>query len=185
MEAHLIRVGEFDHEILDEIKNDVEGAFLGIVKIKLSNALLTIPEESWNDKREQYQSDIILEEIDKIGRNMGIILVGITSEDLYVSGLNFVFGQAKINGNACIVSFHRLRPEFYGSIANRDLLKKRLRKEIIHELGHVIGLFHCSDRRCVMSFSNSIYDVDYKGERICGNCWRKLNEDKIDVSFRL
>ncbi|MFQ6050127.1 MAG: archaemetzincin family Zn-dependent metalloprotease [Candidatus Hydrothermarchaeota archaeon] len=181
----MLRIGEVEDKILSEIKNDVEEAFKGIVTIKLSDTFLSIPEESWNKSRRQYKSDIILEKIDKMGRNMGLILVGITPEDLYVSGLNFVFGQAKIHGNACIVSLHRLRPEFYGSIVSGEVLKKRLKKEIIHELGHVLGLTHCFDKSCVMSFSNSIKDVDYKREELCHNCWRKLNEDKIHVPFRL
>ncbi len=174
MDVLLVTVGKVVDEILYLITDEIEEIFKGIVTLKVSDTSLPIPEQSWNKNRGQYKSDIILEEIDKLGKDMGIILVGITSEDLFVPGLNFVFGQAKIHGNACIVSLHRLRPEFYRSNANRELLKIRLKKEVIHELGHVLGLPHCGDRSCVMSFSNSIKDVDYKRDEFCNICWRKF-----------
>jgi archaemetzincin len=47
-------------------------------------------------------------------------------------------------------------------------------KETLHELGHILGLEHCPNPRCVMSFSNSIYDVDRKEARFCEMCKKKL-----------
>jgi archaemetzincin len=50
----------------------------------------------------------------------------------------------------------------------------RLGKEIIHELGHLMGLRHCTDRTCVMSLSHTIADTDAKQPCLCNQCRRKI-----------
>jgi archaemetzincin len=40
----------------------------------------------------------------------------------------------------------------------------------VHELGHTVGLPHCSDSRCVMHFSNCLEDTDQKGTSFCRRC---------------
>lgn len=52
----------------------------------------------------------------------------------------------------------------------KELFKERLIKEALHELGHAFGLPHCDNKRCVMVFSNSIKDVDFKGAKFCEGC---------------
>jgi archaemetzincin len=48
-------------------------------------------------------------------------------------------------------------------------------KEAVHELGHMFGLDHCSDLRCVMHFSNSLADTDRKGRDFCPSCRARLD----------
>ncbi|WP_461866173.1 archaemetzincin family Zn-dependent metalloprotease [Thermococcus sp.] len=103
-------------------------------------------------------------------------ILGIVDVDLYEDNLNFIFGLANPYFRASIVSLHRLKPEFYGEFPNRELLEERAIKEAMHELGHVFGLTHCSNPRCVMHFSNSIVDTDYKGKDYCRLCREKLEE---------
>ncbi|ALM74769.1 archaemetzincin family Zn-dependent metalloprotease [Thermococcus barophilus] len=102
--------------------------------------------------------------------------LGITDADLYEKGLNFIFGLASPYLKVAIISLHRLRPEFYGEINNGELLKDRAIKEAMHELGHVFGLEHCPNPKCVMHFSNSILDTDLKSREYCDNCLKKLKE---------
>jgi len=102
-------------------------------------------------------------------------ILGITDVDLYEEGLNFIFGLASLYLRAAVISLHRLRPGFYGE-RNGRLLKDRAIKEAMHELGHVFGLDHCPNPRCVMHFSNSILDTDFKGRDYCDNCLKKLEE---------
>jgi len=97
----------------------------------------------------------------------------VVNGDGYVEGLNFVFGVAR-NGWGGIVFTAHLDPEFYGQEPNRALLRARLLKESLHELGHSYGLSHCN-RDCVMRFSNSVYDVDRKPARYCARCRATLN----------
>jgi archaemetzincin len=96
--------------------------------------------------------------------------LGVIDLDLYVPGLNFVFGEADPGSGVCVISLTRLRQEFYGRAPDEELFLKRAVKEAVHELGHLYGLPHCTDRRCVMYFSNSLPDTDKKTRRFCERC---------------
>jgi archaemetzincin len=116
--------------------------------------------------RGQYRADMLL---DQAHRTVGGRVLAVTDADLYVQDLNFVFGMADLPGRAAVVSLHRLRLG-----ADAALLRERLLKEALHEIGHTFGLPHCSDMRCVMSFSNSLSDADRKSRRFCPSCQKKL-----------
>ena len=96
--------------------------------------------------------------------------------DAYSNGLNFVFGQAHMNGNVAAVYLPRLTQEFYGLEKNENLFLQRVLKEAVHEIGHAFGLGHCPISRCVMHFSNSISDTDAKAKDFCENC--RISIDK-------
>jgi archaemetzincin len=91
--------------------------------------------------------------------------VGLTRVDLYMPSLNFVFGLALRSRGLAVVSWRRLRND-------DNLLVTRLAKEVIHEVGHLEGLEHCSNESCVMRFSNSLGETDAKGLDFCPACAR-------------
>jgi archaemetzincin len=102
------------------------------------------------------------------------VILGVTGVDLTAPGLNFVFGQADPRSRAAVISLARLYPEFYGQPRDPGRFKVRAITEAVHELGHLLGLDHCTDPACVMSFSNSLADTDRKGPGFCKPCREKL-----------
>lgn len=136
---------------------------------------LKMPPFTYNPERKQHRADAVLKHV----RNQTSTpeqdkILAITNEDLYAPGLNFVFGQAQCPGTVAIMSLCRLHPTFYGQESNQEILLERATKEAIHELGHTFGLGHCLDPGCVMSFSNSIMDVDRKNPEFCEVCRKRL-----------
>jgi predicted Zn-dependent protease len=97
-------------------------------------------------------------------------LLGVTSLDLYIPTLTFVFGEAQLHGPCAVVSVHRLRQEFYGLPRDPRLAAERLLKEAVHELGHTLGLRHCDDYRCAMAPSHAVEWIDLKSSRLCPDC---------------
>jgi len=47
------------------------------------------------------------------------------------------------------------------------LVERRAVTEALHELGHVFDLSHCLRCDCVMWFSNTLAETDFKGTRFC------------------
>src|SRR5262249_11409644 len=97
-------------------------------------------------------------------------ILAVTSLDLFVPVLTFVFGEAQLAGACAVVSLHRLREEVYGLPPNPGLLEERLLKEAVHELGHTYGLRHCEDWRCVMTSSHAVEFLDVKSNDLCRRC---------------
>ncbi|CAB3289148.1 Peptidase zinc-dependent [Methanocaldococcus lauensis] len=126
-----------------------------------------IPPDVRGSRDYQLLADIQLENALINKPSDALFVVAITPYDLYSNGLNFVFGIA-YPFRGCIVSYARLYSD------NEELFLSRVRKEVTHEMGHVFGLSHCPNPKCVMHFSNSLYDTDYKEEEFCSNCKKKL-----------
>ena len=89
--------------------------------------------------------------------------------------LTFIFGQAFLDGRCGIASVYRLRNERYGIEADEQVFTDRLRKEVIHELGHTFGLIHCQNPVCVMRSSTYVEDIDQKSWSFCSKCRKGLN----------
>jgi len=100
--------------------------------------------------------------------------IAVVGVDLFIPVLTFVFGEAQLNGIAAVVSYLRLENPFYGMPRNESLTWKRLQKEIIHELGHTFGLYHCHQFECVMRSSTYVEEIDIKRQDLCVECKAKL-----------
>ncbi len=159
--------------------NDVVDAIARQFNAKVDFAMIDLPvTRSFDSSRRQYDAEELLRDLFSFAPPQEDKAVYILRDDMFAGRLNFVFGLAA--GNACIVSTARLDPRFYGEKdmeKARVLFKERVVKEVLHELGHTIGLPHCEDRKCVMVFSNSINDVDFKGTEFCKYCAKALYKD--------
>lgn len=166
----LIPIGQMNKSVLTVIGRGLREAFGAdcVIATPLSH-----PDCAHYQQREQYLSDAILAQLGSLNLPAERWL-GVVDVDLYTPGLNFVFGQAQMGGPTAVIALPRLRQGFYGLPDDEALFHQRAVKEAVHELGHTYGLGHCRNPRCVMSFSNSLHDVDRKEREFCPSCRRKL-----------
>lgn len=172
----IVTIGEIERPLLKALSNELRKAYGSLTDGCLVGPSLEMPPAAYNAQRGQHDADLILDRVlHRItGENKVLALTG---ADLYTRShdYNFIFGLAQRQGRVALVSLHRLDPTFCGERPDRKLFVERVAKEAIHELGHTFGLVHCTDPKCVMSFSNSILDVDTKSEAFCDNCKEKLH----------
>jgi len=166
-EIKILPIGSIESFLLKSLKMELAKIFS--CKVELVSPIKEKFEYAYDDRRNQYYSDIILEKIPS-SRHEGKRVLSIVNVDLCVPGLNFVFGVADAIKGVCIISLFRLRQEYYGLEQDKALLTVRTLKEAIHELGHTYGLSHCGDSKCVMFFSNSLRDTDRKKAQFCARC---------------
>ncbi|MEM2981460.1 MAG: archaemetzincin family Zn-dependent metalloprotease [Thermoproteota archaeon] len=172
-EILLVPIGNINPSELSFLPAELSKIFRTI-NFEVERSILKLPSHTYDKARKQYNSTLLLEYLAMVkSRGYGKYL-GIVNVDLYARGLNFVFGEAVLNGEDAIISLHRLRPEFYGDPPDSEVFKTRIVKEAVHELGHTFGLTHCENRECVMHFSNSIIDTDLKKAQPCLKCHVKL-----------
>lgn len=158
----LLPLGNPDHRALDELAQDLNS--MG-VDVEMADRR-ALPKEAFDAQRGQFHAGAILH---LANLEKGERVLAATDADLYADDLNFVFGIAESGGRACLISLFRLRLG-----ADEPRFRARALKEAMHELGHTLGLGHCTDPGCVMCFSNSLADTDRKGPAYCPRCEEKL-----------
>ena len=141
------------------------------------------PTAALNPTRNQFNSTLLLQTLRSLVSKEHRFCLFVTDVDLYADDLNFVFGEAELGGRFATVSVSRLRPEFHGEARDEELVLRRLRKEAIHEMGHVLGLRHCGNPFCVMHFSNTLSETDLKSEGLCRSC-ETILKASLDFSKR-
>jgi archaemetzincin len=129
---------------------------------------------AFDRSRGQYNSGAVLGEFLAAHPPDGNKHILVVDVDIFIPVLTFIFGEAQLGGGAAIVSTQRLKNEFYGIEKNDGMLIERLVKEIVHELGHTFGLYHCHQFECVMRSSTYVEEIDVKDEFLCKECGEKF-----------
>jgi archaemetzincin len=175
MKIGILQIGKINPRIIQRIQESIRIIFPK-TKCTITTENLPIPEEAFDKTRNQYFSGAILSKVQEYAEKEKALdrVLGIVDVDIFVPELNFVFGEAECPGKAALISLWRLKPEFYGDTPNMELFLERSTKEAVHELGHTLGLRHCSNPFCVMYFSNSIFDTDRKQSLFCNKCYLKV-----------
>lgn len=128
------------------------------------------------DKHEQVSANFILYEVLK--KRMPLDAVGImaiTAIDLYPElNLNYVFGLSSYQDRVSVTSIYRF--SINGSYNDpNNVSLNRLIKIASHEIGHMFSLKHCTRAICLMNGMNSLQETDAKPNRLCSECFAKLN----------
>jgi len=108
--------------------------------------------------------------------------LGLTNVPIYSSSdekLLFLFGEANLKYSCAIVSTHNLLDS-----NKSETVEKRIIKEAIHEIGHLIlGFEHCLNDNCVMRFSANIEKIDRKSIHLCEKCKSELKNIRTINNF--
>jgi archaemetzincin len=161
--------GEIQRDLVEAVRAAVEQVFK--VRVTLGEKL-SVPARSYSRERGQYLSTRLLDVLATHAHKCAKL--GITTVDLFVPELNFVFGEASTALRVAVFSIARLNPRAYGEPEDELMLMNRAITEAVHELGHVFGLAHCTLPNCVMWFSNRLSETDRKGSDFCPRCATRL-----------
>ena len=167
----LISFGYFDsgflRKLADAVVNELD------LPVGISEAHIDLI-EFYDPGRRQYNGNKLLTTIDSIYAGESLKTMGLFNVDIFIPILTYIFGQAYLNGRTAVASTYRLDNELYGMDKDEGLLLERIKKEVIHELGHTLGLIHCHVPTCVMRSVSYVEDIDQKDQSFCPDCRKRI-----------
>ncbi|MGE5419451.1 MAG: archaemetzincin family Zn-dependent metalloprotease [Chloroflexota bacterium] len=167
----LVSFAYFEEPFLKKIADLVRTETNHQVRVKEGHLDLS---DFYDASRRQYNADKMLKAVDTIYGGDSFRTIGLFNVDLFIPILTYIFGQAYLNGRTSIASAFRLSNEGYGLQNDERMTLERLSKEVIHELGHTLGLIHCHNPMCVMRSGTYVEDIDQKNTGFCTNCKKRL-----------
>jgi len=138
------------------------------------------PASRQNDCGEQWHAGQVLDALTRAGfPHDAYCMLAVTMCDLYPrEEWNFVYGLARLTGRVGVFSFIRHEP-IQGARPDswpEGELLYRSTKTMLHEIGHMFGLRHCTWYNCLMRGSNGEYAEHQKNYlHLCPKCLRKLH----------
>ncbi len=166
--VHLLRVGKTENSMLEFLAPDDSPKSSGRMRdpsLRPGSNALSITRNASNFILPNCWQRVV-----NLVRPKDWRFLAVADVDLYIPILKYVFGEAQIGGPCAVVSTYRLRQEFYGLDADDALLRQRLLKECVHEIGHTLDLRHCQDYRCVMASSHAVEWIDLRETYLCEAC---------------
>ncbi|MFY0541072.1 matrixin family metalloprotease [Nannocystis pusilla] len=136
-----------------ELVDGIEAALRSTYQVEVQRrSPIALPKSAWYAPRKRYRADALLEHLGEqvAAAPRGTRILGLTSVDISTSKGKFadwgVFGLGELGGTAAVVSGHRL----WRKTKDKRLVAWRVTNTAVHEVGHVLGLDHCEEPRCVM-----------------------------------
>lgn len=179
--VRLLPVGKVDGSLLAYLRQSIPGTLR--VRCEVLSTPLD-PALAYHSERQQFHSSELLQQMHTSFRYEEWRLLAIADVDLYIPILQYVFGEAQIGGPCAVVSTFRLRQEFYGLDRDDSLLRQRLLKECLHEIGHTLELRHCEDYRCVMASSHAVEWIDLREGSFCHACRAQVRSSRSPAPAR-
>jgi len=167
----IVPMGEVDFMLVNRLATNIGPIFGKSVDIIKG---MRMPEESYNVIRNQYYASIIFQRLERIKAMPREFIVGICEEDIYLPDEAFVIGHADALMGAAAISLYRIRQEFYGLPEDDMKIYSRLFKQAVHHVSHLVGINGCRNPKCANFYSQVMFDIDNKSEKLCDICRRQL-----------
>jgi archaemetzincin len=129
-----------------------------------------LPKSAYYKPGNRYRAELLLAFLDSTVDRKYTKVLGLTSVDISTTKGEIqdwgIFGLGDIGGRPCVVSVYRLRRN-----CDKQRFLGRLRKVVVHELGHTFGLYHCDWPKCVITdYKGTAASLDNTWFHFCSSC---------------
>ena len=153
----LVPLRSFPEDLLDAVEAGLRETLQLDVRRMPAQPL---PQAAWYPPRKRYRAAKLLDHLHQFRSDVPDTtrVLGLTEVDISVTKDEHpdwgVFGYGEMPGNTAVISTYRLR----GGLRDRDHLRWRVRIIGVHEIGHNLGLDHCTESRCFMQDAEGSID---------------------------
>jgi archaemetzincin len=165
----------FELSLLPGVKKGIEDFYkCRVIVLSISN----LPANAFYSSRQRYKADSLLKFQKQLGIEGIASVAGFTDRDISTALGSIpdwgIFGLGYCPGKSCIISTCRLKK----ASVNTAQLKERLLKVVLHEMGHNLGLPHCTyNKECLMTDAGgTIKQVDGEKIWLCVHCKEILGQ---------
>ncbi len=152
----------------------VKDALVGFYNVRIRVLpLVNLPAQAYYEPRGRYRAEKLLPFLQKKLPSDGDLILGLTGVDISTAKGSIddwgILGLASLGGKECVISAFRC----HGTQKAVDA-RILLAKVAVHEVGHTLGLDHCTTRGCLMDDAGGLaraYDREFD---ICTHCRSKL-----------
>ncbi len=149
--VYLVPLGRFEAGLIDAIEEALR-AELQVEVRRLERQPL--PKAAWYAPRRRYRADKLLDFLPTLipDEPESTRILGLTQKDISTTKGKFedwgIFGLGNMPGQAAVISSFRLKRKAKG----KAHLRKRVTNTAVHEVGHTLGLDHCTEhaQKCPM-----------------------------------
>jgi archaemetzincin len=174
--VHLVPLGNITDETVAETARGLRTHAPVEVTIEPRHPL---PPESRSVIVGRYRAERILEWMERLDQKGGK-LMGVTDVDIVTKkGTNDnwgILGLGTLDGRCSVLSTFRMKRTWENGGAPESLVRERLWKTAVHELGHTLGLPHCPNRGCIMEDAHGTVKTTDSETELCPECARRFNE---------
>lgn len=170
----LLPLGDFPAEHLQLLEREIEAFYHADVTLLDRRPL---PQSAWYEPRGRYRADSILRFLERTVDRKWEKIIAVTAVDISTTNGEHVdwgvLGLGRIDGRTCVIS------SFRAAGKGEKVLRERLAKIALHELGHTLGLPHCrSDGGCFMKDARGkVATIDGEVKDLCERCRERVGRD--------
>ena len=168
----IVNFEKIDSETAEFVKSVLENEFL-LSEVKIIP--MKLPDETYYKPRNRYRADKLIRYLRDNSDTQKII--GITEKDISTTLGNHedwgIMGLGFRPGKSCVVSTFRT---FRGA-KSENHQKERLKKVVLHEFAHTLGLPHCKNSAtCLMRDANGKVSTIDEESDFCDKCKIKIRK---------
>ena len=174
--VRMVLLGDFPRRWIEPVRAALERDLR--VRASVDAQPLPLPRAAYYRPRRRYRAERLLE---FLGRRFAseardVRVLGLTRRDISTTSEPHydwgILGLADIGGRAAVVSSFRVRRR-----ASPEQALFRMTTTAVHEVGHVLGLDHCDESRCLMRDAEGTMDTVDAGDGALGpSCRARLDE---------